>query len=129
MPFDPELIEMATLLNERFRAQNARIATAESCTGGMISALLTEIPGSSEVFERGFVTYSNQAKIEQLGVDPAILDDQGAVSAETAYAMASWRFGSIRSNRMRGSDRCCWPRWWHHREAGWTCVHCRRGKS
>jgi nicotinamide-nucleotide amidase len=64
------------------------LATAESCTGGLLAALLTSIAGSSEVFERGFVTYSNRAKEDSLGVDPALLAHFGAVSAEVARAMA-----------------------------------------
>ena len=64
------------------------MATAESCTGGLLAALITAIPGSSNVFERGFVTYSNAAKIECLGVSPRILVDFGAVSGEAARAMA-----------------------------------------
>ena len=64
------------------------VATAESCTGGLFEALITAIPGSSVVFERGFVTYSNAAKIECLGVSPRILEDFGAVSGEAARAMA-----------------------------------------
>ena len=64
------------------------VATAESCTGGMIGAALTDLPGSSEIFERGFITYSNNAKQETLGVPPATLRDHGAVSAQTALAMA-----------------------------------------
>lgn len=64
-------------------------ATAESCTGGMIISLLTDIPGSSLMVDRGFVTYSNEAKIEMLGVSRATLDAHGAVSRETALEMAS----------------------------------------
>jgi nicotinamide-nucleotide amidase len=70
------------------RAAGLRIATAESCTGGMIAAALTDIPGSSDVFERGFVTYSNAAKTEMLGVPEAMLDAHGAVSEPVAAAMA-----------------------------------------
>lgn len=70
------------------RAQGKRIATAESCTGGMIAATLTDIAGSSDVFECGFVTYSNASKTTLLGVDAAILKAHGAVSAEMARAMA-----------------------------------------
>jgi nicotinamide-nucleotide amidase len=62
--------------------------TAESCTGGLIAALLTEIPGSSDVLERGFVTYSNDAKIEAIGVPRALIEQFGAVSREVAEAMA-----------------------------------------
>lgn len=64
------------------------VATAESCTGGMISAAITEIPGSSQWFDRGFVTYSNEAKIDMLGVKAETLEHYGAVSLETAREMA-----------------------------------------
>ncbi|HEU4659419.1 MAG TPA: CinA family protein [Pseudolabrys sp.] len=64
------------------------LATAESCTGGLVAATLTEIPGSSFVFDRGFVTYSNEAKQQMLGVPPTLIDTYGAVSAECAEAMA-----------------------------------------
>ena len=64
-------------------------ATAESCTGGLIIALLTDIPGSSSMVDRGFVTYSNEAKVEMLGVRQATLDSHGAVSRETALEMAA----------------------------------------
>ena len=69
-------------------AHRARIATAESCTGGLVAAALTDIPGSSEVFERGFVSYSNGAKSEMLGVPPDLIARHGAVSEEVARAMA-----------------------------------------
>lgn len=64
------------------------LVTAESCTGGLLSVALTDAPGASKVFDRGFVTYSNEAKIEILKVHPDVLEDHGAVSAETAKAMA-----------------------------------------
>lgn len=70
------------------RTRGLTIATAESCTGGMVSAALTDIPGSSDVFERGYVTYSNRAKVETIGVPQALLDAHGAVSAPVARAMA-----------------------------------------
>ena len=70
------------------RAAGVRIATAESCTGGMIAARLTDVPGSSDVVERGFVTYSNAAKVEMLGVREATLAAHGAVSEEVAREMA-----------------------------------------
>ncbi len=71
------------------RTGELTITTAESCTGGLLAALLTSVPGSSEVFDRGFVTYSNAAKIECLGVSPQVLECFGAVSRETALAMAN----------------------------------------
>ena len=70
-------------------AKKILCATAESCTGGMIISVMTDIPGSSSMVDRGFVTYSNDAKIEMLGVAPATLDEHGAVSHETALEMAS----------------------------------------
>lgn len=75
-------------LIEAARRANIRIAIAESCTGGMISAALTDIAGASAVFDRGFVTYSNAAKIEMLGVNPATLAAHGAVSEQVAREMA-----------------------------------------
>ena len=75
-------------LLQKARARGVMIATAESCTGGMVAAALTDVPGSSDVVERGFVTYSNQAKMSLLGVLPRTLDDHGAVSEEIAREMA-----------------------------------------
>lgn len=70
------------------RAKGVMIVTAESCTGGMIAAALTDVAGSSDVFDRGFVTYSNDAKIEMLGIRPETLTTHGAVSEEIAREMA-----------------------------------------
>lgn len=70
------------------KSKGIMIATAESCTGGLIAGALTEVPGSSAVFDRGFVTYSNDAKAEMLGVPMALIDQHGAVSREVAEAMA-----------------------------------------
>src|SRR6184192_1720243 len=83
-----ELNERARALLDLCRRKGLKLAAAESCTGGLLAATLTEIPGSSDVFERGFVTYSNEAKEEMLGVAPLILAMHGAVSRETAQAMA-----------------------------------------
>ena len=80
------------------RRAGTRLATAESCTGGMIAAALTEIAGSSDVFERGFVTYSNEAKAELLGVSKSLLAAQGAVSAEVASAMAEGALAHSRAD-------------------------------
>ncbi len=86
--FPLEQTERAERLLASCRAAGLRLVTAESCTGGLIAACLTEIPGSSDVVERGFVTYSNEAKQELLGVPEDLLRAQGAVSAEVAEAMA-----------------------------------------
>jgi nicotinamide-nucleotide amidase len=85
---DAELSERAGALLDLCRAKKLKIAAAESCTGGLLAATLTEIAGSSDVFERGFVTYSNAAKENMLGVTPSTLAKHGAVSRETAEAMA-----------------------------------------
>jgi nicotinamide-nucleotide amidase len=74
--------------SELLRAKGLKLATAESCTGGMIAAGFTDLAGSSDIFDRGFVTYSNQAKIDMLGVSPTTLEQHGAVSEQTAGEMA-----------------------------------------
>jgi nicotinamide-nucleotide amidase len=83
-----DLQQAAEALLAACRAKHLTLATAESCTGGMIAAALTDIAGSSDVVERGFVTYSNGAKTEMLGVPAALIAAHGAVSAEVAQAMA-----------------------------------------
>ena len=82
------LLEAARGVVEAHRAAGTKVAVAESCTGGLVSAALTEIPGSSDVFEAGFVTYSNEAKAAMLGVSEDVIDTFGAVSIATAWAMA-----------------------------------------
>jgi nicotinamide-nucleotide amidase len=98
--FAPEMQQQAAALLAAARARGLKIATAESCTGGLVSALLTEIAGSSDVFERGFVTYSNDAKMELLGVPEELLKAHGAVSAPVAQAMAE---GALRHARAQVS--------------------------
>jgi nicotinamide-nucleotide amidase len=88
MMVDAELSERARALLDLCRTKKLKIAAAESCTGGLLAATLTEIAGSSDVFERGLVTYSNEAKQTMLGVAPTTLAKHGAVSRETAEAMA-----------------------------------------
>jgi nicotinamide-nucleotide amidase len=86
--FSASMLDEAARLLDAFRARRLRLVPAESCTGGLIAALLTEIPGSSDVVERGFVTYSNEAKQENLGVPAALIAAHGAVSEAVARAMA-----------------------------------------
>ncbi|TDH36217.1 CinA family protein [Pseudohoeflea suaedae] len=81
--------ELAAQIVARFATAGTMIATAESCTGGLIAGMITEIAGSSAVFDRGFVTYSNAAKVDMLGVRPQTLDTHGAVSPVTAVEMAA----------------------------------------
>lgn len=83
-----ELVDRARAVVEANRARGRRIAVAESCTGGLVCAALTEIPGSSDVLEAGFVTYSNAAKIAELNVSRDVVETFGAVSVATAWAMA-----------------------------------------
>jgi nicotinamide-nucleotide amidase len=86
--FPPDLLAEASALLDGLRKRGLKLATAESCTGGLVTALLTEVAGSSDVVERGFVTYSNAAKHELLSVPEAMLVEHGAVSEAVARAMA-----------------------------------------
>lgn len=86
--YPPPILELAAEVLSKARAKGWKIAAAESCTGGLLAGALTEIPGSSDVFERGFVTYSNEAKTELLGVPSGLIVSYGAVSEEVARAMA-----------------------------------------
>lgn len=85
---DQAAIRAAKMLLEICTKKKLTLATAESCTGGLVAAALSEIPGSSAVLDRGFVTYSNEAKQQMLGVTPATIDVYGAVSRECAEEMA-----------------------------------------
>jgi nicotinamide-nucleotide amidase len=84
----PTLTPLVLSLGEALRAKGWRLAAAESCTGGLIAAACTSVAGSSDWFERGFVTYSNAAKCEQLGIDGGLIDAHGAVSEAVVEAMA-----------------------------------------
>src|SRR5690349_6358913 len=86
--FPSALRDDAARLVDELRARGLKLAVAESCTGGLVAALITEIAGASDVFECGFTTYSNSAKSEQLGVPGDLLATHGAVSAAVARAMA-----------------------------------------
>jgi nicotinamide-nucleotide amidase len=93
-----ELVDKAREVVVANRKLGRHIAVAESCTGGLVSAALTEIPGSSEVFEVGYVTYSNAAKISQLKVSEEVVDTFGAVSVATAWAMARGALAASEAN-------------------------------
>jgi nicotinamide-nucleotide amidase len=96
--FPDEMRRRAQDLLDAYQAADLKIVTAESCTGGLIAALLTDIPGSSKTVERGFVTYSNEAKIECLGVPPETIAAHGAVSEATARAMADGGLAASRAD-------------------------------
>ena len=97
---DPTTAQLCARLADALLARGWKVATAESCTGGMIAAACTDLSGSSNWFERGFVTYSNEAKVDSLGVDPALIAQHGAVSEVVARAMA---FGAIRHSLGQAS--------------------------
>lgn len=96
--FNSSIIKKAQEIIEIASLKNLKIATAESCTGGLLAAIFTEISGSSKVLERGFVSYSNEAKSEILGVNPKIIEKYGAVSQETAKEMAE---GAIKNSKAQ----------------------------
>lgn len=93
-----EIRALATQVLAACRTRKLMIATAESCTGGLVAAALTDISGSSDVVERGFVTYSNEAKAEMLGVPTAMIDTFGAVSEPVARAMATGALANSRAD-------------------------------
>jgi nicotinamide-nucleotide amidase len=96
--FPDDIVALANEVLEAAKAEGVKIATAESCTAGLVSAALTAISGSAEVVERGFVTYSNEAKHELLGVDRQLLEDAGAVSEAVAREMAEGALAHSRSD-------------------------------
>ena len=98
MVSDAELYELAVRVGQKLRAAARRIVTAESCTGGWVTKALTDVPGSSQWFECGFVTYSNAAKVRDLGVSPGTLASFGAVSEQAVREMAE---GAL---RVTGAD-------------------------
>ncbi|MFO1372535.1 MAG: nicotinamide-nucleotide amidase [Candidatus Competibacteraceae bacterium] len=97
-PAQQNLYELATQVGIALRTRNRTLAIAESCTGGWIAKVVTDIPGSSDWFDRGFVTYSNAAKVELLGVQEATVTHHGAVSAEVVAEMAVGALQRSRAN-------------------------------
>lgn len=110
-----ELLKAAT-------ASNITVATAESCTGGMVAAAITDIAGSSAVFERGFVTYSNAAKSEMLGVDAALIDQHGAVSEQVAEAMALGALAHSHASLSVAITGIAGPGGSQHKPEGMVCF-------
>ncbi|WP_281982110.1 CinA family protein [Thalassorhabdomicrobium marinisediminis] len=98
------------------------VTTAESCTGGLVSAALTAIPGSSAMFQRGFVTYSNEAKADMLGVSPATLDAHGAVSEEVAGEMAQGALRAARADIAVSISGIAGPGGSEHKPEGRVCF-------
>jgi nicotinamide-nucleotide amidase len=100
MATDTVVHQLAIRAGNKLRDERLMLATAESCTGGMVAAAITDISGSSAWFERGFVTYSNLAKMEMIGVPAAMIEQHGAVSEPVAKAMAE---GALRNSRAQVS--------------------------
>ncbi|GLU30800.1 CinA family protein [Trinickia caryophylli] len=100
MPTDSVVHQLAVRAGNKLRETRLMLTTAESCTGGMVATAITDISGSSGWFERGFVTYSNQAKTEMIGVPAELIDKHGAVSEPVARAMAE---GALRNSRAQVS--------------------------
>ena len=110
------------------RAGGVRIVTAESCTGGMVAAALTDVPGASDVFDRGFVTYSNAAKVEALGVAPETLAAQGAVSEAVAREMAEGALAHSAATLAVAISGIAGPGGSEHKPEGRVCFAlARRG--
>ena len=98
MPVDDDLYEQAYQIGRRLRAQGNWLSTAESCTGGWLGKVLTDVPGGSAWYDRGFITYNNQAKHEMLGVSEETLVEYGAVSEPTVLEMAKGALNSSRAD-------------------------------
>jgi nicotinamide-nucleotide amidase len=96
MMTDSELMHLSERIGQALKARGATVTTAESCTGGWVAKVITDIAGSSAWFERGFVTYSNEAKAQMIGVKPATLEQHGAVSEPVVVEMA---IGAIKAAR------------------------------
>jgi nicotinamide-nucleotide amidase len=136
-----ELEDLSSLLGQALSARGWTLATAESCTGGLFAGAVTAIPGSSAWFERGFVTYSNESKVELLGVAPATLTRCGAVSEETALEMADGAIArshadvAIAITGIAGPDGgsadkpvgTVWLAWRQRHGNGGTQTHCFSG--
>ncbi len=127
MVSDPELYELAARVAHKLRAAQRRVVTAESCTGGWVAKALTDVPGSSEWFECGYVTYSNAAKMRDLGVAGGTLERFGAVSEQAVREMAEGALRLAGGHGRPGCQRHRRTRWRHGREArGDRLVLCRR---
>ena len=112
----------AQLILELAKRQGAIVATAESCTGGLISGAITEIPGSSDIFDRGFVTYSNEAKMMMLGVPEELIQQHGAVSEDVALAMAQGALERSAANLAVSVTGIAGPGGSEHKPEGRVCF-------
>ena len=120
--FSSDILDLVRLLLARCREKGLRVTTAESCTGGLLGGAITEIPGASKVYERGFVTYANIAKEELLGVHAATLAAHGAVSEETAREMAVGALARSRAHLAAAITGIAGPGGSEHKPEGRVCF-------
>ncbi|MEO1612837.1 MAG: nicotinamide-nucleotide amidohydrolase family protein, partial [Pseudomonadota bacterium] len=125
----PELVEKARETLEALQASGLMVAAVESCTGGLIAAALTEVPGSSVSVERGFVTYSNAAKTELVGVSPDLIEAHGAVSPQVAAAMAAGGLARSRADIAVAVTGIAGPGGSDFKPEGLVCFHAARRGS
>lgn len=123
------MTDLATQLLQAAKDKHIMIATAESCTGGMISTTITDIPGSSAIFDRGFVTYTNAAKAQILGVKVATLDAHGAVSEEVAAEMASGALSASHAQLTVSVTGIAGPGGSEHKPEGRVCFGIATGQG
>lgn len=116
------MTDIATRLLHAAKDKHIMITTAESCTGGMVSAAITDVPGSSAIFDRGFVTYTNAAKAQMLGVKVATLDAHGAVSEEVATEMARGALGASHAQLTVSVTGIAGPGGSEHKPEGRVCF-------
>jgi len=121
-PLDQEIYEWAESVGKRLQAHGRTIAVAESCTGGMLGAALTEVPGSSSYFLGGIIAYANAVKVELLSVSQAVLDTEGAVSAMTAAAMANGVRNLLKADIGISITGVAGPAEEEHKPAGLTFI-------
>ena len=126
---DPEIFALAEQVGKRLRARQQTVAVAESCTGGLLGAALTDVPGSSRYFLGGLIAYTNQVKVDQLGVPASTLEKEGAVSAETAAAMADGVRRLLRSEIGVSITGVAGPAAEEHKPAGLTYVGIAASKT
>jgi nicotinamide-nucleotide amidase len=115
---------------DAFRIRGLKLATAESCTGGLVMAALTDIPGSSDVIDRGWVTYSNESKLDELNVSGEILETFGSVSEAVAWAMAEGAIANSDADRAIAVTGIAGPAGSEHKPVGLVCFGLgRRGQK
>ncbi|GAB4268336.1 MAG: CinA family protein [Pararhodobacter sp.] len=113
---------LAVKLLDAARAGFHVLATAESCTGGLVAGAITDVPGASAIFDRGFVTYTNRAKVQMLGVEPQTLRDHGAVSEEVAHEMAAGAFARSQASVAVAITGIAGPGGSGHKPEGRVCF-------